>query len=103
MRLYRPNTTTAHQRLTVTGSAATLASLGLTMSARTEGIVIQVEDGDLRYTVNGTTTPTSTVGFLLRDIDLPLPLSKAEAENLKVVSAAGGTVYLQAAEYSEMP
>lgn len=102
MKTYRPNST-AHQALTVTTTAQTLAQLGVTLDSGTDGIVLQAESGDVRFTTNGTTTPTTTVGFICREFDQPLPLTRAEAENLKLISNTGSDVTVQFAEYRELP
>ena len=103
MKTYRPNTKAAHQAVTVTTAAKTLAQLSVTLDSATEGIVIQAENGDARFTVNGT-TPTTSLGFLCREYDQPLPLTRAEAENLRLISAsASASMTLQIAQYTEMP
>jgi hypothetical protein len=102
MRQYRPNQETAHQSVSVGATAQTLAQLGVVLSANTQGIVIQAESGDVRYTVSGT-APTTTLGFLCREFDQPLPLSRMEADALRLISPTGATVTLQITQYIELP
>lgn len=101
MKTYRPQAGT-HQAITVTTSAQTLAGLGVTLASYADGVVLQTEGGDVRFTTDGT-TPTTTVGFICREFDQPLPLTKAEAENLQLISNTGGDVTVQLCQYKELP
>ncbi|WP_043586946.1 hypothetical protein [Geminisphaera colitermitum] len=61
-------------------------------------VQVQADGGDIRYTLDGNTEepPSDTKGFILRDGDAPLVLSRAEADAMQVF----GTGTLQLCQYS---
>jgi|GEM_PF-5551033 len=102
MKMFIPNKNGAHFTLSVGVTAQTLAQLGAALDVGTEGIVIQTESGDVRYSVN-TTTPTASIGLLCREFDQPLPLTRQEADSLKLISSSDSTITVQLAQYSQIP
>jgi len=93
-----PNAATAHQGpLTVSSTATTLATLGVTLHAQTQFVVIAVEDYSIRYTVNGT-TPTSTLGFRHYPSDGALLISREQAANIKLIRAESTDAKIQVAQ-----
>ncbi len=61
-----PNPNQAHASIATTAAAQTLAQLGYTLHANTANLVIQVNGGTVRMTVNGT-APTAASGYLIAD------------------------------------
>lgn len=58
---HKPVSSGTHVTQTLTASVYTHSAYG-----DVDFLVVQVESADVRYTVDGTTDPTSTTGFLLR-------------------------------------
>lgn len=77
----------AHSSLATTGTASTLATLGFTKHAETNGLLIQVVGGDVRYTLNGT-APSTTLGNLLNDGDA-IELVATDIPIVKFISSTG--------------
>lgn len=61
-----PNPEQAHRSISTTGSAQTLAQLGYVFDAETDNLLVQVNGGTVRMTLNGT-DPTTSLGLLLAD------------------------------------
>jgi hypothetical protein len=61
-----PNPDQAHRSISTTGSAQTLAQLGYVYDAETDNLLVQVNGGTVRMTLNGT-NPTTSLGILLAD------------------------------------
>lgn len=91
-----------HRALPVTGSAATLlalvaASSAPALHAGADTIQVQADGADIRVTFDGT-APTTSLGYLLRQTDAPLLISRAEADRARVI-APSGSATLQLSEY----
>jgi len=91
-----------HRALPVTGSAATLLALvaasgkpALDPTAAT--IQVQADGADIRLTFDGS-NPTTSLGYVLRQTDVPLLISRAEADAARVI-APSGSATLQLSEY----
>jgi hypothetical protein len=93
----RPNSAAPHAGpLTVDGTARTLLSL-VTLHTDTRFVIISIEDADARTTENGT-APSSTLGkLLLQDSDRLL--SRAQADALRLIRAAGTDAKIQVVQY----
>jgi hypothetical protein len=94
----RPNPLQAHQALTVSTTAQTLAGLGLTANVNTDRLLIGVEGAAVRVTVNGTTPVAGSLGFTWSAGSI-YNLSRVEADVAKFVSDTGSPVTLQIAGY----
>lgn len=95
-----PNTAVADQGpLTVAGSAVTLASLlsGAAFHANTQFVRVRFETAEIRLSTNGT-TPTATLGRAYNAGDDVL-LTRAEADNCKLIRTGGTSGTLQVAQY----
>lgn len=57
-----PNPAQAHSQIAVTSTASTLATLGYVLNSATKTLIIQVNGGMVRMTLNGT-TPTASLGL----------------------------------------
>lgn len=87
-----------HKTKDLTAVAVSLAGLSVTLKNNTQFVGVQAEAGDVRYTVDGT-APSATVGYLLRQTDSPIILSRGEADNAKFYALAGAAT-IQLSEYS---
>jgi hypothetical protein len=95
-----PTAAAAHQGpLTVGAAAVTLLSLlsGAALHADTQFVLVTVETDELRLTVNGT-TPTATLGFKC-PVDTERLLSRAEADNCKLIRSGSADAKIQVAQY----
>jgi type VI protein secretion system component VasA len=88
-----------HKTKALTAAAVGLAGLTITLAPTTRYLAIQAEAGDVRYTLDGT-APSASVGYLLRQTDQPVFLSRAEADNVQFYAIAGAAT-LQLCEYKE--
>lgn len=93
----RPNQNTQQQAVTVTAVAKDLAALGVTLHKDTFFVLVQTENGDVRWACQ--TTPTASLGFLLREFNDPCPLSIGEASQAKFISPSGANVTLHVSQY----
>lgn len=91
-----------HRALPVTGAASPLVTLVASSSpaalnANTDTVQLQADGADIRITFDGT-NPTASVGYLLRQTDVPLLVSRGEADAAKVIAPSGAAT-LQLSEY----
>jgi hypothetical protein len=82
-----PNPNQSHASILATGTASTLATLGFAIHADTDSIILQVNGGTARMTLNGT-NPTTSLGILLAD-GIIIKLSRNEAVAARFITAAG--------------
>ena len=87
-----------HRQANATAAAQTLAAGGVALEQNAEVVAVQARNSDIIYTLDRTTAPTATRGFVLRESDPPLLLSTAEAANLQYL-AAGGAGILETCQY----
>lgn len=88
----------AHQTLSV-GSGAVVTTSGITYAATTRTFVITVEGAAIRLTLDGSTSPTSSIG-LSYPIGAELTMTKAEFLAAKFITASG-TATLQIAQEAD--
>ena len=77
----RPLVPGPYEEIAVTGSVTTLT---LANAQGCQRAVVRFENAQLRYTVDGKTTPTATVGWLANDMDEEV-FSGLEAINLQMI------------------
>lgn len=87
-REYEPFALGTHQQVNVTGTASTLLALGSSAVTRAGGYLIQVIGGNVRYTLDGETTPTTTLGFRLTNGQDAL-ITPDDWTNMEVITESG--------------
>ena len=92
---------TTHQQFTVAAVAGSLETLGsFTFSSDTKHVVIQVNGATVRYTVDGSTTATTTKGFRIdpgKEVYWPINW----ASRVSMISESGtATLELQETNYT---
>ncbi len=85
-----PNSNQAHRSIATTGTASTLATLTYVKDPSTGTLLIQVNGGAVRMTLNGT-APTSSTGFLILDGGT-VQLSDTEITTAKFITGTGSPV-----------
>jgi hypothetical protein len=80
-----PNPDQAHRSISTTGSAQTLVQLGYVFDAETDNLLVQVNGGTVRMTLNGT-NPTTSLGILIAD-GASITLDGPEARVAKFITA----------------
>lgn len=96
--LYSSDSAAAHQTLSV-GSGAVVTTSGITKGALTKLFVITVDGVAIRLTLDGSTSPTSTIG-LSYPAGAELRMSRAEFLAAKFITASG-TATLQIAQETD--
>jgi allophanate hydrolase subunit 2 len=91
-----PNPDQAHASISTTGSAATLATLGYSLNAKSDRLLIQAVGGDVRMTLNGT-APTASLGIKIAD-GTSIELGSIEAGVARFITGSG-TPKLEIAAY----
>ncbi len=91
-----------HRALPVTGAASSLVTLVAASAVpafktTADTVQLQADGADIRITFDGT-NPTAAVGYLLRQTDVPLLVSRSEADAAKVLAPSGAAT-LQLSEY----
>lgn len=94
----RPNTSAPTVTLTIAGTAATLATLGLTLHADTKYVMVAIESYAVRTCPEGG-TPTSSLGIKV-PADQVVILSRDEAAAAKWIRITSSAT-AQVAQYTE--
>ena len=82
--------TTTSPAVDLSTARAMLTIIGGPIPASADALVIQADGDELRYTYDGTTTPSATVGlFLASGEDVIIELNKVDYENLTFFSTTG--------------
>ncbi|KKN79584.1 hypothetical protein LCGC14_0337880 [marine sediment metagenome] len=82
----------AHEAITVSNSAKSFTAVTYAPSGTVPPVhraVVTVEDQNLRYTIDGSTTPTTSVGHLAKDEYVIILTSKTMIQNFKAIRATG--------------
>lgn len=65
----------------------------LTAPANANVLLLQAEDASIRYTIDGTTNPTSDIGFLLEASDAEIRLDLYYGCSIKVLGVGASVNY----------
>lgn len=79
-----------HIRVIDLSSATVIMPGDLGVSDPADKVKIQADSQNVRITLSNGSTPTSTVGFLIRTTDKPLSLTITNGVVLKAIETAGG-------------
>lgn len=78
----------------ITRNASITSATSITISPTASGIFLQADTGDVRFTFDGT-TPTSTLGLILKNGASATRLDLQPGTVVKVISASGAINYQQ--------